>query len=113
MMTKDTSDTVEARIAAALNSPQHAPMSDHHAETGECVSCPWPLHMLGPDEIARVVATQVFGDQSAEQRLDALASDLRALTELDAPVAVAAILAFLDRYSPRTDTDALDGARRG
>ena len=47
--------TPRDELVTLLTSPQHAPMSDHHPETGECMSCPWPMHMLPPEEIADVL----------------------------------------------------------
>ena len=50
--------TPRDELVTLLTSPQHAPMSDHAPDWSgnpECVSCPWPLHMLPPEEIADVL----------------------------------------------------------
>lgn len=38
-----------------LQSAQHAPMETHNHQSGECIQCPWPLHELGPVEIADAI----------------------------------------------------------
>ena len=44
--------TAREELIVALMSEQHAPMSDHDPRDGSCRSCPWPLCMLPPPEIA-------------------------------------------------------------
>jgi histidine triad (HIT) family protein len=42
-------------LADALMQPVHAPLNQHDPETGDCVSCPWPVHALPvPDVAARL-----------------------------------------------------------
>ena len=57
----------EAMIAA-LYAPTHAPMSTHHGGTGECLQCPWPVHELGPEEIADAVLALLPGKTEQEVR---------------------------------------------
>jgi hypothetical protein len=45
----------EKALVELLNSPQHAPMETHDRDTGKCIACPVPLHVLSPYEIADAV----------------------------------------------------------
>lgn len=38
-----------------LRAAEHAPMYDHDERDGSCRSCPWPLHMLAPEDIADAI----------------------------------------------------------
>lgn len=46
------SDDEREALKELLTSSQHAPMDTHSPIDGSCQECPWPLHALGPDEIA-------------------------------------------------------------
>ena len=59
LVSAPTNDDRET-LLEVLNSSQHAPMSTHHGETGECLQCPWPLHELGLDEIVGAVLAAGF-----------------------------------------------------
>lgn len=59
-------------LVNVLNSPEHAPMSDHDPRDGSCRSCPWPVHMLAADDIADHLFASLdwrdVRDVQAEQR---------------------------------------------
>jgi hypothetical protein len=45
-----------------LRAAEHAPMYDHDERDGSCRSCPWPLHMLAPEDIADAILALMDGD---------------------------------------------------
>lgn len=53
-------------ILDLLNSAQHAPSGDHDQDGG-CRSCPWPLYMLGPDEVADALVTHIRSLQEGKK----------------------------------------------
>lgn len=54
-------------VLAALLKPEHAPMSDHHPVTGECLSCPWPAHELPPEDLATLLADALLASPALTQ----------------------------------------------
>ena len=44
--------TAREELIQELLRSEHAPMIDHDPYDGSCRSCPWPLHLLSPDDIA-------------------------------------------------------------
>jgi hypothetical protein len=44
-----------------LRAPEHAPMYDHDERDGSCRSCPWPLYMLAPEDIADAILALLDG----------------------------------------------------
>lgn len=45
-----------------LRAAEHAPMYDHDERDGSCRSCPWPLHMLAPEDIADAILALMDGN---------------------------------------------------
>lgn len=42
---------------------EHAPMGMHDPRDGSCTQCPWPLHMLPPEDIADAVLALFEGGE--------------------------------------------------
>lgn len=52
-------DGLAGVLAGALMQPTRAPLNQHDPETGDCVSCPWPVHALPAPDIAAHLADVV------------------------------------------------------
>ena len=62
-MTPDPKEALREKVSGVLMGEVHAPMTHHDPHDGSCVSCPWPVHELGPEEITdALIKSGVFGD---------------------------------------------------
>ena len=43
-----------------FNSEVHAPPNTHSGYDGSCSECPWPLHQLPPEDMAREIAAWLY-----------------------------------------------------
>lgn len=87
--------TAREELIVALMSEQHAPMSDHDPRDGSCRSCPWPLCMLPPPEIADALIAEGWRKMPSRKAVEqALANSWDDATEYEG--AVDAILALMD-----------------
>src|SRR5690348_11519077 len=66
------------QIVGLMNQSEHAPMSDHDPRDGSCVSCPWPLHALGPEAIADAFMALLAAPKSAPEEMPTLRKVLEA-----------------------------------
>lgn len=47
-------------LLAMLTHAVHAPASTHSPYDGSCSECPWPLHQLPPEDMARELAAMLY-----------------------------------------------------
>lgn len=56
-------------LIADLSREEHAPMSDHDPRDGSCRSCPWPIYMLGPDDIADALIAEGWRKKPSREEM--------------------------------------------